>query len=392
MLAANREWLLNSLYAPKLPWKKGEVSAFKTAPTHINNRTTPIFVIPPAGAFDHDEMRILAPADHIRIFGARLREARIDRPVFVDALHLDDERHRSAFNVHPLTALLERARLSKAMAWPVTSYDRSDDYQQAVAKARILHDSPVGIQIRLADLGSASLAKKLQNLSNQISCDPQDAVLIVDCGPLFFADEGKEGEFTEGLIQALNQLPNLHEWCQIVLAATSLGDIQKVKPNQHKLIRRSEWHIYRRLINRRRELLRRPIFADYGTDYRESLAPIKARPSAKLNYTTETSQYYVKGVNVATGGYEAIFEVAKKIAESDHFMGADFSHGDARILLLSRQLASTGNAPTWRWICADHHLAVIMKSLYQSLGLTIVQTKEDPAIEQMEMFSLAPTE
>jgi hypothetical protein len=217
---------------PKLPWKKGEIDAFGSASSTVNNFTTPIFVIPPAGAFDHEKKRILSPAEHIRLFGPRLEEARQNRPVFVDAVYLDDARHRAAFNVHPLTALLERARLGRARAWPLTSYGRSDEYQQAVAKAHLVHGSPVAMQIRLADLGAASLAARLKSLCNQVSCDPRDATLVVDCGPLFLPDESKEEEFTENLIDALNQLPRLYEWNQIVLVATSLGEIHKIKQHE----------------------------------------------------------------------------------------------------------------------------------------------------------------
>ncbi|UYO41002.1 beta family protein [Rhodopseudomonas palustris] len=388
MLATSEQFLKQSLYAPKLPFKKGEIAAFKSAPTLTNNQTVPIFVIPPAGSFDHDAEKVLSPADHIRVFGPRIWEARRDRPVFVDAVYLDDERHRAAFNVHPLTALLERARLNRAKAWPVTSYGRSDDYQAAVAKAHLSNGVPVAIQIRLADLGAASLSMRLQNLCNQVSCNPGEAVLLIDCGPLFFADQESEEEFADGLIQAINQLPNLHDWCQIVLSATSLGDIQKVKPNQERLFRRSEWHIYRRLVARSRELLRRPIFSDYGTEYREDLTPIKARPSAKLNYTTESAYFYVKGENVATGGYEAIYSVAEKVAASDHFLGPELSVGDARLLLLSQRLSPTGNAPTWRWICADHHLAVVFGEFRKLYGLQSVV--EAPPLQQLELFGTTP--
>lgn len=389
MLATSEQWLKQSIYGPKLPWKKGEIDAFETAPAEINKFTTPIFIVPPAGAFDHDEQRILSPTDHIRAFGPKLLRARQNRPVFVDALNLDDARHQAAFNVHPLTALLERARLGHAQAWPVTSYGRSDDYQQAVAKARLLNDAPVGMQITLADLGAASLDLRLRSLCNQVSCDPKDAVLIIDCGPLYLADEEKEKEFTEYLIQAINMLPRIHEWCQIVLTATSLGDLQKIKPNQQKLIRRSEWHIYQELHSRRQELLRIPIFGDYGVEYNSNLAPIKAQPSAKISYTTESGQFFVKGQNVKTGGYEAIFPVAETVVKSPHFMGRDYSIGDARMWLLSEQRGGTGNAPTWRWACAAHHLAVVEKTLAATLGMSMAP-KLEPAPQQDDLFSLAP--
>jgi hypothetical protein len=233
---------------------------------------------------------------------------------------------------------------------------------------------------------------RLQNLCNQISCDPQEAVLMLDCGPLFLSDESKEEEFTEHLISAINQLPKLYDWGQITLVANSLGDIHKIKRDQEKLIRRAEWSVYMRLLARRRELYRLPVFSDYGTDYRESLAPIKARPSAKLNYTTEEAHFFVKGENVKVAGYGAIYPVAEKVVSSAHFYGEHFSVGDARIWQLSQRRSTTGNAPTWRWTCADHHLAVVGKALMRAFALPIDEPATLIEAPQQELFSVVPSE
>lgn len=241
MLAAHNTTLLaGAWYMPKLPWKKGERDAFKTIRALINAMTIPIFMIPPAGEFDHEIGYIPSPAEHIQLFGKRLFECRGKRAAFIDALYLDDERHRAADpNIHPLTALLERARLTHAVAWPLTSIGRSDGYQEAVAKAHLLHQMPVAMQISLAELESPTLGEKLMSLCNQVSCDPADAVLIIDAGSIFGPDET---DFVEMLIPRINELPRLYDWNQIVFSATALSDPQKIKVDEEKIIRRLEWH------------------------------------------------------------------------------------------------------------------------------------------------------
>src|ERR1700732_3524876 len=131
MSPAYKMLLANAAYMPKIPWKKGERDAFKTTRQIVNDLTIPIFIIPPAGDFDHDLRRILAPADHVKLFGKKLHESRGKRPVFIDAAYLDDERHKVDPANHPLTALIERALIAGAIAWPLTSIGRSDDYQEA---------------------------------------------------------------------------------------------------------------------------------------------------------------------------------------------------------------------------------------------------------------------
>jgi Beta protein len=131
MSPAYKMLLANTAYMPKIPWKKGERDAFRTTRPIVNDLTVPIFIMPPAGDFDHDLGKILAPADHVKLFGKKLYESRGKRPVFIDAVYLDDERHRVDPTTHPLTALIERALIAGAVAWPLTSFGRSDDYQEA---------------------------------------------------------------------------------------------------------------------------------------------------------------------------------------------------------------------------------------------------------------------
>jgi hypothetical protein len=368
MSPAYKMLFATTAYMPKVPWKKGERDAFKTTRSSINDLTVPIFVIPPAGDFDHDLGKILAPADHVKLFGKKLYESRGKRPVFVDAVYLDDKRHRIDPAIHPLTALIERAQVAGAIAWPLTSIGRSDDYQEAVAKAHLRHQMPVALQLSLADLQSASLKERLTSLCSQVSCDPEDAVLVIDAGPIFVPDES---QFVDYLIPILNDLPRLYDWYEIVFSATSLADLHKVKVNEEKVVRRREWKIYEKLVERRSELYRLPIFSDYGVEYTKDLRPRKARPSAKLNYTRPNDYFFSKGENVKTAGYQAIFPVAEKVAACSGFMGKDFSMGDACILEIANKRRGPAIAPTWKWAAFDHHLAMVGLPLAALLGLAI---------------------
>jgi len=197
--------------------EKGRERRVQNDTPNCNDLTIPIFIVPPAGDFDHDLGKILAPADHVKLFGKKLYDSRGKRPAFIDAVYLDDERHRVDSTTHPLTALIERALIAGAIAWPLTSIGRSDDYQEAVAKAHLRHQMPVAMQLSLADLQSASLNEKLISLCNQVSCDPEDAVLIVDAGPIFVPDES---QFVDSLIPILNDLPRIYDWHEVVLWRT----------------------------------------------------------------------------------------------------------------------------------------------------------------------------
>jgi hypothetical protein len=389
MLAAHRRWLLETLYMPKLPWKQGEREAFKTTHPSINRVTTPIFIVPPAGDFDHEVGHIPSPAEHILLFGPRLFESRQQRPVFVDAAYLDDERHSTGLGAHPLYALLERARLAKAQAWPLTGLGRSDAYQEATAKFHLLHSVPVAMEINLADLGSPNLARNLASLSSQVSCDPSDAALVINGGPLQIP-ASDEAMFAELLIQQLNELPNLRQWSQITFVATSLSDPLKISANQQKTIRRAEWHIRQLLLQRKSELLRMPVFGDYGVEFTKDLTPRRARPTAKISYTRDGDHFYAKGENVKQSGYDAIYPVSDVVATCEGFKGRTFSSGDARILDWHERKISTGNAPTWRWAAADHHFATVVPAIATQERIQLETAATAPIVEQQDLFPLIP--
>jgi GNAT superfamily N-acetyltransferase len=113
----------HTCYLAVMKWKYGESSALRTARVD-RGRLHPLFEMPPAGDYDHEKQRPLSPTEHIRLFGPRLRERWGQRPAFIDAKMVDDEIHRQGLARHPLTELLERARLARALALPVTSLAR----------------------------------------------------------------------------------------------------------------------------------------------------------------------------------------------------------------------------------------------------------------------------
>jgi hypothetical protein len=234
------------------------------------------------------------------------------------------------------------------------------------------------------------LSARLTTICNQISCEPVDAVLIVDAGPLFLRDEAEEQEFADLLISVVNELPKLYEWREVAFVATSLTDPMKIKVGEQKFIRRNKWHIYRLLFENRAKLYRVPVFGDYGVEYNKKLTPMRVRPSAKTNYTTDDGHFYVKGQNVKRGGYEAIYPVADAVVASPYFKGQKFSRGDAHLLQLSQRRVSTGTAATWRWIAVDHHLATIGWQLPQVIGGVAATEIPLQHIEQGSLLSLIP--
>jgi hypothetical protein len=112
-------------------------------------------------------------------------------------------------------------------------------------------------------------------------------------------------------------------------------------------------------------------------EFSETLAPIKALPSAKLNYTLEDGHLFVKGQNVKSAGYGAIIPVANAIASSVRFKGAGFSLGDQRIYDIAAGHVRPGGAPQWKSAAANHHITLVYRALLAELGIRV----DDRAVE-----------
>ena len=367
---------------PVLPWKQGERDAFKTISPEISERIIPIFEMPPAGDYDHELERILSPAEHLRNFGPRLFRSRGRLPVFIDASQIDDARHSIDGGTHPLTALIERARLAGAQAWPVATLEMSDAHRLAAKEARHRHDSPLAIRLRLSELEAPKLSERLRDLCHALVCDPSGAVLVVDGRSRHIPDAS---EFALSLANRLNELPSLHEWVLVAIAVTTLTDPIKILPGSTKTITRMEWLAYEHLV-RTTDLIRVPVFSDYGVEFKERLRPIKARPTAKLNYSTPDAYRYSKGKSVKAAGYEAIYPVAQDVARSSAFMGPQFSEGDRQIALWAAEILPPGGAPKWRWAAVDHHLTLATRQLAAALRVVVETASAPAAAPQDDLF------
>lgn len=353
-------------YIPILKWKKGEWSALASLPDLDRDRIAPVVVMPPAGDYDPDLDRPLEPAEHIKSFGRRLFDAWGARPVFVDGEYVDDERHREGFDVHPLTALLERARTAGARPSPVTSLGRSGDYQAAVGRFLARHsEASLCLRVSPLDLESGRFADDLEALMGETGCVPERAVIIFDLG----CDHPPASEeFVTWLADRLNHLPHLYRWLQVAVALTSFPE--KIKANAGECTRRPrhDWEIFQRLVQSG-ELGRQPIFGDYALEFPDYRPVGRATPRARLRYSTPTEYLIENGTTTKKPfGYQAIYPVATALTDRPEFFGAEFGAGDYFMWQLRLGKRGPGAAWQWRWAATDHHLRLVGAATAKLLG------------------------
>ena len=377
--------LSNAMYMPQLKWKAGELKAVGTAIGATSGRLLPLFVVPPAGAFDHSEGRTLGTAEYLRSFGSKLAANWIGGPVFVDGGHIDDDKHSSAVGQHALTELLERARLSHVMACPVTSLTRSSNYQLAVRRFRHHNPGwPICVKLSLSELDILANKERLISFLNQFGAVASETVLLIDGGPIFIPDTN---QLATMIIDAFSHLGGGPNFAKVFWGATTFPEKHGLKVGETGQWARRDWQVYNRLIERSDELPITPMFSDYALEYPAHYKPVQASPVAHLRYSTDSSYLMVRGASTKKpNGYEAIFSVANTLIAREDFRGPRFSAGDSYISNLANPGSKTGNASLWRWAATDHHLTLVVRSLGGLFGTPLPADEAVQAVDQLVLI------
>jgi hypothetical protein len=371
------------IYMPQAKWKAGERRAFKTASTQ-GDRLVPAFKVTPSGSFDPDEQRVLSPMEYLRRFGHQLAESRGRRLAFIDAELVDDDQHRKAVDAHPLTELLERARLSGANAAPIFSRSYSTGYAQAVRRFLERDSNAVAcFRLGLQELEEISSASELTDFVSDLGGSPARTVLLVDGGPLQIDDAE---DLAHLLAMQMARLIARDTWLRVFWSGTSIPDKPKLKPGMLARFPRTDWKVYEAILRLKDEFPIVPMFSDYMLEYPSDYKPVQVSPTAKLLYSSEDEYIFCKGKSTKVADkYGNIFPVAAQLASSGDMKGAEYSLGDSYIHRLASGLGKTGNASMWRWCSTDHHLATVDNQLTKVFGILRERAAPSSTAEQLEL-------
>jgi Beta protein len=372
------------IYLPILKAKLGEYCGARETSEELKPFVAPIVVVPPASDLDHEKGRPLVPAEHVRLFGPRIFSSWGKRPIFVDALNLDDAWHKEGLVDHPLTALIQRARSVGSMPMPVTSLRRSPEYQLAVKRAFEFDRYGVCLRLGLEDMESETLAKALDRFLKEANCSPSETALIVDFSARDFGDPST---FAELLIDRLNHLPYLNDWRLVAFSGTEFPQKISVAPEKSKSFRRGEWIVAEKLLARKSELIRLPLFSDYGIEHPVFATGDGRGANVHLRYSTSADYMIHKGKKFGEVGYAGIIAVAKALIGSDYFHGEGYSAGDKMIFDWANGHIPPGTASMWRQAGVCHHLALVVRQLSKHLGITIPTRAPATESVQQELFA-----
>lgn len=351
---------MNQKYVPILKWKQGEQKALEDVPTSIKRGMIPLLEIPPID-WDFKNKKPKKTIDkHLNnVINTIKKSWGIESPVFLDLIWINTE-ERMISGKHPLEEILQNSRSQNVNIIPVTSPNRDVVYQNEVKSAH--KQDQLGICFRLKENDFGDLQNNINNLLKTLNVTPEEVDLLIDYD---YTDPANKTRTIIFLNNLLNSIPYIHQWRNLILSGTSFPkDIAQVKSNSIGIIERSEWLIWKNLINSKK-LIRNPEFSDYAVANPEPFEgdPRVIKMSANIRYTNKDKFLIFKGLQVRKHGSNQYHALALQAVTHPEYYGSLYSAGDKFIYDVSKRSTNPGNATSWRQVGTNHHLTVVVSEL-----------------------------
>ena len=244
-------------------------------------------------------------------------------------------------------------------AIPVTGFERERAHDQAIA--RLLSEGATGICIRLEFedlLLPTKLASLLDSKLNLFDQEPHNTDLVLD---LRFLEPGSVNNRISAVSRAIQNLPYLASWRQLILAGSSMPNSLKdvCDRGAHDYIVREECAIWSGIQSR--GLKRSPAFADY-TVVPPQFSEMDTRTIAKhlgpnVKYTLEGRWFVSRGKSFQKNGSDQYFDIAKNVVALPEFRGFNASYGEKFISdRASGESSKSGNPEQWVTAAVNSHV------------------------------------
>lgn len=355
-------------YVPCLRWKQGEYQALFRLSPDIKSVLVPLIEVSEIG-FDF-EKRIdnKTVDDHLSALAKRVRDKWGAQPCFID-MHLIEASQRMATDEHPFIAVFTDLRLRGISGIPVVRLEQDSACHDAIESIIAQDERGLCLRIKIEDAAKPNLALDLEKLLQSYHQNVEDCDFILDLGaPNFDPIE----DFGEVLNTIIATLPQMEKWRSFVIIGTAFpSSMAEVKRGELSIKPRSEWILYRFLVNKLRSSgIRIPTFGDYGINHPDVLRVDMriVKPSATVRYTIDDNWLIVKGSNVRDNGFGQYRQLCQDVISSKHFFGPTYSRGDKYIDDCAKGAAPTGNLTTWRWVGSNHHLTKVVQDVANLFG------------------------
>ena len=354
-------------YVPCLRWKRGEYQALLRLTPDIKNVLVPLVEISEIGFDFETQIENKTVDQHLSAFAKRVKDKWGARTCFID-MHLIKASERMANGEHPFTFVFNDLRLKGVPAIPVIRLEQDSACQNAIESIITQDQRGVCLRINIEDTVKPDLTRTLEELLRRYHQKVEGCDFILDLGAPSFDPIDDFGRLINTIIA---NLPHIERWRSFIIVATSFPSSMAEVGQGISIKPRSEWRLYRFLINDLRSSgLRIPTFGDYGINHPDALVVDMriVKPSATVRYTIDDGWLIVKGSNVRDNGLGQYRQLCQSVISSRHYCGPSYSMGDKYIYDCAQGTVSTGSLTTWRYVGTNHHLTKVAHDVANLFG------------------------
>jgi len=362
---------MNNQYFPILKAKKGELEALSKLSPSVLARTTPIIELAKLGGKQLETAlkRTNTPfKEYVEKCSLAVSKATPSKQVIVDIFQWPAD-----FTVetgeHILNYTVDQLAARGVIPCPIIGYDRWDivEYKEAIKSISLGEGQFFSIRldsVALEDMLDPDYFNEImEDITAETGLDRASTPVIIDLADI---SNKSVNDAIEAIQQAYEHIRSLGFTYIIAIGSSIPASVNlavKTKDTSGTIFRKEilAWKGFLQAFPKASLY-----FGDYGVRNPRAAENIIAPDmNGKIRYTIENSYFIARGHSLRQDNKTLQNNVlAKVIVDSHHYMGANFSWGDSRIMDCS-QGQFVGSPTTWISIDTNHHISSLTTEIYE---------------------------
>ncbi|MCA6926521.1 beta family protein [Pectobacterium versatile] len=365
-------------YVPILRAKAGEFKALKKLEVNYSEKIWPFFEIPQLtdDAKDLKALRgsVQLTQDFLNLVANGIRDANSSPSIFFDLFDWKADSYVET-GEHILSYMYRALAASGVIVHPVIGFDRWDilDYRSALKGLDIPDGTMFCLRIDSTSIDDAYdvdyFTETIHDILDSLGLSGDEVMVMFDFGDVTHKSIVSMHADMQHLIAAVDEFG----FACIMLAGCSfpmmINDAVK-DVDSTAFVERKEMHVWKAMYP---DIQKPFIFVDYGIRNPKGGDGIKAvHANGKIRYTIKNKYFVARGHSKQKGNKGAqMYDLARAIVNSPHYLGAKFSWGDECIEACSREKIKGG--PT-QWISYDtnHHVTFVVEEVLEFQRIRVV--------------------
>ncbi|MDT7436193.1 beta family protein [Citrobacter freundii] len=358
-------------YVPILKAKPGEFAALEKLKTAYSQRITPFFEIPKftqkmrEQAYYRDSTQ---PKKHyLDKISNEISKSCKSSAIFFDHFEWKPNEYTET-GEHVYGYMYRKLSESGLKVHPVVGFDRWDDvdYQNALCNLSIADDTYFCLRIDSETIEDAYdedyFKDSIDSIIQGLNLTNQQIIILLD-----FGDVTKKSIVSLlADLQHLLKIVSEYKFSTVMMTGASFPMIinEAVKDEDSTdYVERREMVVWKTLMEDSNHNL---IFADYGIRNPSAADDIIAtHANGKIRYTISNRYFVARGHSKQKGNKgEQIYDLAKVIVNSSHYLGPEFSWGDEKILDCSMKKLK-GRPQDWIGFDTNHHISYVVEEVLE---------------------------